>query len=409
MFTRRGITVSLAGVGMWFAARILGSPGLEVVGIGLAALPFVAAGSLRVTRRHVSIERHLSETRMLPGTRLTVELDVRNASITPTSFLLLEDRLPPTLGRPARLLVTGVPARGRQRITYTVLPQTRGRYTVGPLMVDATDAFGLTRQRAEVFDVDHLLVTPEIEDLNTPPDAASGANVGSARARQLLRTGEDFYTMRGYQEGDDLRRIHWPSVARTGSLMIRQDEASRRATGVLFLDNRQATLGQAHGPAFERAVSCAASVGVLFLKNGFNLRLATAELPATTYAEDPFLDALAGITHARSALLTNALGHLRAAASPDAALVMIAAPPSPQDLPTVLRTVSGFGPKLAILVHPTDPDTAPPDRREQLQSRATQAQLTLLRAGWDCIVLSPSMRLTQRWHIPRERRLVSNA
>jgi uncharacterized protein (DUF58 family) len=409
MFTRRGITVSLAGVGMWFAARLLGSPGLEVVGIGLAALPFVAAGSLRVTRRHVAIERHLSESRVLPGTRLTVELDVRNTSIAPTSFLLLEDRLPPTLGRPARLLVTGVPARGHQRITYTVLPQTRGRYTVGPLMVDATDAFGLTRQRAEVFDVDHLLVTPEIEDLNTPPDAASGANVGSARARHLLRTGEDFYTMRAFQEGDDLRRIHWPSVARTGTLMIRQDEASRRATGVLFLDNRQATLGQAHGPAFERAVSCTASVGVLFLKNGFGLRLATAELPPTTYTEDPFLDALAGVTHARHALLTNALSFLHAAVSPDAALVMVAAPPAPQDLPILIRTVAGFGPKLAILVHPTDPDTAPQDQRDQLRARATQAQLTLLRAGWDCIVLSPSTRLSQRWHIPRERRLVSNA
>ena len=37
--------------------------------------------------------------------------------------------------------------------------------------------------------------------------------------------------MRGYQEGDDLRRIHWPSVARTGELMIRQDESSKRASG----------------------------------------------------------------------------------------------------------------------------------------------------------------------------------
>ena len=40
-------------------------------------------------------------------------------------------------------------------------------------------------------------------------------------------------------EGDDLRRIHWPSVARTGELMIRQDESSRRASGLVFLDNRR--------------------------------------------------------------------------------------------------------------------------------------------------------------------------
>ena len=49
--------------------------------------------------------------------------------------------------------------------------------------------------------------------------------------------------MRGYQEGDDLRRIHWPSVARTGDLMIRQDEASRRASGLIYLDSRGSMLG----------------------------------------------------------------------------------------------------------------------------------------------------------------------
>ena len=54
--------------------------------------------------------------------------------------------------------------------------------------------------------------------------------------------------MRGYQEGDDLRRIHWPSVARTGELMIRQDEASRRAGGLIYLDSREALLGPGARP-----------------------------------------------------------------------------------------------------------------------------------------------------------------
>ena len=48
--------------------------------------------------------------------------------------------------------------------------------------------------------------------------------------------------MRQYHEGDDLRRIHWPSVARTGELMIRQDESSQRANGLVFLDSREGTL-----------------------------------------------------------------------------------------------------------------------------------------------------------------------
>ena len=33
MFTPRGVTVCVAGVAMWFVARLIGSAGLEVVGI----------------------------------------------------------------------------------------------------------------------------------------------------------------------------------------------------------------------------------------------------------------------------------------------------------------------------------------------------------------------------------------
>ena len=247
MLTPRGISVAAAGVAMWLAARILGSPGLEIVGIGLALLPFIAGGYLRWSNQPVTVARHLSEARVAPGTRVTVRLDVSNPAPSTTSFLLLEDRLPPALGRPARLVVTGVGARGTPRVSYSIVPQARGRYAIGPLTVDRTDAFGLSRRRMILEGREDLLVTPEIEDLRAPSDAASGSSFGSARSRQLLRSGEEYFTMRGYQEGDDLRRIHWPAVARTGDSRetrvapsMQCDHASRR--GVRFAAGRPAQL-----------------------------------------------------------------------------------------------------------------------------------------------------------------------
>ncbi len=100
--------------------------------------------------------------------------------------------------------------------------------------------------------------------------------------------------MREYQEGDDLRRIHWASVARTGQLMIRQDEASRRASGLVFVDTRAATLGQMRSPSFERGVSVAATLGTLLVRNGFQLRLGTADVQPAQVTEDRFMDVLAG-------------------------------------------------------------------------------------------------------------------
>jgi uncharacterized protein (DUF58 family) len=402
----RGVAVLFAGLAMWLVARLIGSPGLEVIALGLATLPAIAAIFVRWGHQRISVHRHLSDIRVSPGTRVTVHIDIENRSAAATSFLLLEDRLPSVLGRPARLVVSGIPGHGTQGVTYTILPQTRGRYQLGPLTVDMSDPFALVRQRLEFDEREDLIVTPEIEDLTGTPDAAFGANVGASRTRNLFRTGEEYHTMRQYHEGDDLRRIHWPSVARTGELMIRQDESSQRANGLVFLDSRDGALGQTHGQAFERAVSVAATLGVVLSRGGFSLRFATADTPPAALSEERFLEALTSVGHSQVRSIGPALAHLRASASGDTTLVVVAAPPQPVELTSLIRSGGAFGPKLAVLVYPIDPDTLPPERQAQLEGRATQARLALTRAGWDCIILPPSMRLKDRWHVPKERRLV---
>ncbi len=401
----RGLVVFASGIAMWIVARLLGSPALEVVGFGLTCLPFLAAAYVRIGKQQVSLRRRLSETRVQPGTRVTVTIDVENRSASPTSFLLVEDRSPPPLGRPARLVVSGVQGHAVEHVAYTVLPQTRGRFRVGPLLVDVSDPFALTRQRIEFDLYDELLVIPEIEDLVGTMDPSFGSSFGAMRARHLFRTGEEYYTMRAYQEGDDLRRIHWPSVARTGDIMIRQDESSRRSSGLVFVDTRASAIGQAHTQAFERAISVGATLGVLLAQHGFGLRLATADAAPVPVSEERLLDALAGISHAAARSIGPALVHLRAGASADTTLIYVAAPPSPTELPSLIRAGAGYGPRLAVLVYPTDPAALPPDRQSQLEGRATQGRLALTRSGWDCIILPPSMRLRERWHAPKERRL----
>ncbi len=405
MLTGRGVTVFVAGLAMWVVARIVGSPGMEVVGVGLAALPFLAALLARRRRSRIATRRRLSDIRVVPGTRVTVTLDIENRSPSPTSFLLLEDQVPASLGRPARLVVSGIPGRGTLQASYTVLPQVRGRYRIGPLAVDVTDAFALTRLQMEFDEHEDLLVTPEIEDLERSPDPSAGMSFGSSRARQLFRTGEEYYTMRQYQEGDDLRRLHWASVARTGQLMIRQDESTRRASGLVFLDNRAAAVGQTHTAPFERAVSVAATLGVLLTRKGFVLRVSTADAPPTPVTEDRFLDTLAALGHSASRTAGPALTNLRAGAAADTSLVLVGGIPAPGEVTSTIRAASGYGPKLAVLIYPVDPQRLTAERLAELEGRATQARLALTRAGWDCILLPPSMRLNDRWHVPKERPL----
>ena len=203
---------------------------------------------------------------------MQVELSVENRSHAATSFLMVEDRLPAALGRPARLVLTGVP--GPRRAARALHARARSRAGATGSAPSPSTSPTPSRSRGCGWSSttrDELIVTPELEDLERAPDSPFGSNVGLSRARNLFRTGEEFYTMRQYQQGDDLRRIHWPSVARSGELMIRQDESSRRSNALVFVDTRMGAIGQERSVPFEKAISVAASIGVLMARSGFTL------------------------------------------------------------------------------------------------------------------------------------------
>src|SRR5262245_45905677 len=114
----RGVLVFASGILMWVGGRMLGSPTLHMVAVGLVLLPFAAALFARWSRQKLRIRRRLSDTRVQPGQRVQVDLEIENQVPAQTPFLLIEDRLPPRLGRSARLVVASLPARGRQRVRY---------------------------------------------------------------------------------------------------------------------------------------------------------------------------------------------------------------------------------------------------------------------------------------------------
>jgi uncharacterized protein (DUF58 family) len=403
--TGRGVVVFAAGLGLWLLARATGSPTVHMLAVGVVVLPIAAAALARWGRLRLRVRRRVSDARVRPGQRVSVELLVENLSAVPASFVLLEDRLPPALGRPARLVLAGLRPRATHRVAYTLVPQRRGRFVLGPVRLEVSDPFALTRMGMELDVRDELVVAPEVEDLAGGPDTPFGLTMGLAAARQLYRSGDEFYTMRPYVQGDDLRRIHWPSVARTGELMIRQDESTRRSSAVLFVDTREVALGRSYAPAFEKAVSAAASVGVLLARYGFTLKVATSQLPPRQVSEDLLLEALAAVTHHTSRSLGQGLVRLRRAAGADATLVVVTAPPIGPELASLVQAGALFGPKLAVLVHPADPDRLPPEHRRELEGRATQALRSLSRSGWEVVVVPPSGRLAERWHAPRTRSL----
>jgi uncharacterized protein (DUF58 family) len=194
-------------------------------------------------------------------------------------------------------------------------------------------------------------------------------------------------------------------VAKSGALMIRQDETTRRSSATVFLDNRSETLGATGTPGFERAVSAAGSVGRALLHAGFVLRLATADSAPTIVTKEGLLEVLAGIGPSRARGTADVLRGLRSGSLADTTLALVTAPPSPGDVATITRVGMGFGRKVAVLVYPVAPRSAGVDAAAELTSRASAARISLQRAGWEVHLLPPDGRLTETWQAFTTRKL----
>jgi uncharacterized protein (DUF58 family) len=268
--TTRGRAFVAAGLTASLCALLLGQKDLLRVGVLLIALPLVAALVIGRTRLRLQVHRSLAPDQVPVGGQATVELTLSNQGRMPAGLLLLEDRIPYVLGHRPRFVVDRVSPNWRRTVTYPVKSDVRGLFQVGPLMLTVADPFGLVETSRTFTRSQHLLVTPRVYKLPTVRLGADRAGSGENRPRAIAAAGEEDATVREYRDGDDLRRVHWRSTARRGSLMVRREEQPWQSRCAIFLDART-TSHHGHGPSssLEWAVSAAASVGADVIRRGY--------------------------------------------------------------------------------------------------------------------------------------------
>jgi uncharacterized protein (DUF58 family) len=135
--------------------------------------------------------------------------------------------------------------------------------------------------------------------------AGEYAGTGESRARSVAVHGEDDAATREYRRGDDLRRVHWRSTARTGELMVRREEQPWESRATVVLDTRVfAHRGEGPTASFEWAVSAAASICMHLRHAGYKLRMVTGsgvDVDATEIGgEGVILDTLADVKLAQN-------------------------------------------------------------------------------------------------------------
>jgi uncharacterized protein (DUF58 family) len=154
--------------------------------------------------------------------------------------------------------------------TYSVPTHRRGMVTLGPVEVIRHGVAGLTERRAVLGDVVTVRVLPRVLLLRGLP---AGIRRGPTGAQERVeRGGTDLVGLREYTPGDDLRRIHWATSARSGTLMVREDADPSLPHLTILLDDRAS--GYTDGDV-EDAVEVAASLAVAALESGNGVRLMT--------------------------------------------------------------------------------------------------------------------------------------
>ena len=324
--TKSGMALATAAVLSWITGYVVGGIPLYLFAYGAA---LVLVMSWMLGRRPVALTGHRSDSRPRVAVGEKLELDVAIGASRRVSTVILEEQLPPLLGQSARMAVDVVESGKPVDHSYTVSAWLRGSHRLGPLTARVGDPFGLTQREIELAEPFELLVHPAIEPVEDRPLTRLWEDPPvRPPISKPWPSGMEFYGMREYSPGDDIRKIVWRAYARTGTLMVKEAEQGITDKLVIVCDQDAAfhTKGVI-SESLEAGVGACASLAVHHLRAGYSVTVeGNAERLAGPLrgpnAPMAVLDALARV-EAGKAPLTDALTRLQREQGRDSQVIVI--------------------------------------------------------------------------------------
>lgn len=356
---------------------LLGYRVLVILALGGLAM-LLAAGATVLVRPRAELTRTVLPDRVTVGEPAWGRLTVRNLARWPAPGFIAVDRVG---GEPVELTIPMIAGGGLRTVRYPIPTRRRGRLPLGPLTVERRDPLGLYRLAQRRAGDMTLWVHPVVHParplpVGTVPDF-EGRRADTAQGGTMT-----FSTLREYRPGDDLRRVHWKTTARTGVLMVREHVDTTEPTATIVLDTRRAALTP---DGFEHAVEVAASLAHATLLAG---RPATVLVPGEPLAATSLLDRLAAAEqHADNDPAKLLFTVERATAG--GALIVITGAREPAVLAKLGQQRRRFAPVVVVTVL-TDAGTDtvhPPARRRPGMAVLAASRGTDVIAAWDRMVL----------------------
>ncbi|WP_372594433.1 DUF58 domain-containing protein [Actinotalea sp.] len=270
--TRRGLGMVGTGAGALISGTAIGVPTLVTLGL---VLLLSALGGLALLLVDIAMARHgrIKVARLVHphplsvGDEARVQVEVTATGATRLDRLSISERAARELssGGAPRARVTRAPH--RLTLSYPITGVRRGRWRAGPLEVRRTDLLGTLSWHGPLGAQGSVAVRPRVVPLAHP---RSSAALDTSAATGSRTSAPDDTALREYRPGDDLRRVHWASSARVGTLVVRQDEQSGRRPATVLLEL------PVEPDAVEWTISTGVSIAGALLDGGHPVRILVA-------------------------------------------------------------------------------------------------------------------------------------
>jgi uncharacterized protein (DUF58 family) len=273
---KRLLTLLLSSAFMLLVAIRLNVPSMYLMGTVLLALPLASWAVGWYGARRINVELTAPEA-AFEGEDIPVSIDV-DCPLPAFSMLArplceLPKWISAVEGSEKR---EAIPNGVRQQ--FTVRAARRGVFDLSLGVIAVNDPLGIFSISRRARQSRVLLVYPRGLSLPTLT-AKDGLTAGWLLDAASGRRGEDdgFFGTREYRSGDDIRRIHWRSSARLGSLVVAERENWVRSTVWICVDtypprNRRGDVELAQ----EQAVKAAVSIMEAMLLQGHLVGLSAA-------------------------------------------------------------------------------------------------------------------------------------
>jgi uncharacterized protein (DUF58 family) len=218
---------------------------------------------------NLKVHRVLESTSAFEGDELNVTLHLENLG-EKLDFAEVTDALPDgvRLMSGSNVFPITLDAKSSCTVEYRIKFSRRGRYVWNDLRIRWNDPGQMRFVGVPIVEKGEVQVMPRMQDLKK-------ADLRPHRVRMhvgnipstVLGPGLEFYGIREYADGDELRHINWKASARRDRLLTNEYETERSGDVVIIVDGRSAAPGQpSSSKLMDACVEVAASVSAHLLR-----------------------------------------------------------------------------------------------------------------------------------------------